>query len=239
MEPLAWLTIAICVIRAEKDDEPRWWLAAGAIGGIRVSRQIYRRALPGLDRARRSSPHRSAALLARWQPWAGVLIAIVIAAPNLLWQAANGWPFVAHIAVLAAEKNIPFSPFSFLVQEILALGPASAPVWGRGPRGFRLLPAFCAAVPVGRRELGLPDRRRAAIGHARPYYLAPAYPLLIAGGAIALEAWLPRLAKPAFVAFVLAAGAVTAPLRHARCCRSKVSSPFNNGSELSPAPASG
>jgi len=51
----------------------------------------------------------------------------------------------------------------------------------------------------------------AAIGHARRYYLAPAYPLLIAGGAIALEAWLPPLAKPAFVAFVLAAGAVTAP----------------------------
>jgi hypothetical protein len=51
----------------------------------------------------------------------------------------------------------------------------------------------------------------AAIGHARPYYLAPAYPLLIAGGAVTLEAWLPRLAKPAMVAFALAAGAVTAP----------------------------
>jgi hypothetical protein len=37
----------------------------------------------------------------------------------------------------------------------------------------------------------------AAIGHARPYYLATAYPLLIAAGAVALEAWLPRLAKPA------------------------------------------
>jgi 4-amino-4-deoxy-L-arabinose transferase-like glycosyltransferase len=34
LEPLAWLTIAICVIRAQKDDDPRWWLAAGAIGGI-------------------------------------------------------------------------------------------------------------------------------------------------------------------------------------------------------------
>ena len=75
-------------------------------------------------------------LLARRQPWAGVVIAIVIAAPNLLWQAANGWPFVAHIAILAAEKNIPLSPFSFLLQEILALGPASAPVWLAGLAAF-------------------------------------------------------------------------------------------------------
>jgi hypothetical protein len=133
----------------------------------------------------------------------------VIAAPNLLWQAANGWPFVAHIAALAAEKNIPLSPFSFLVQEILALGPASAPVWLAGLAAFGLSPRFAPYRWVAVSWVFLIVA--AAIGHARPYYLAPAYPFLIAGGAIALEAWLPRLAKPAFVAFVLAAGAVTAP----------------------------
>ena len=34
----------------------------------------------------------------------------------------------------------------------------------------------------------------------------------MAGGAVALEAWLPRLAKPAFAALVLAVAALTAPL---------------------------
>ena len=99
------------MIRAEKDEEPRWWLAAGAIGGIAflakytVALYLVSIALGLLATSQRR-------LLARRQPWAGVVIAIVIAAPNLLWQAANGWPFVAHIAALAAEKNIPVSPFS-------------------------------------------------------------------------------------------------------------------------------
>ena len=52
----------------------------------------------------------------------------------------------------------------------------------------------------------------AVAGRGRPYYLAGAYPLLMAGGATALEAWLPRLAKPALIAAVLVGAAVTAPL---------------------------
>jgi 4-amino-4-deoxy-L-arabinose transferase-like glycosyltransferase len=208
LQPLAWLTIAICVIRTEKDEEPRWWLAAGAIGGVAfLAKYTVALYLVSIALGLLATPQRR--LLARWQPWAAVLIAIVIAAPNLLWQAANGWPFVAHIAILAAEKNIPFSPFSFLVQEILALGPASAPVWLAGLAAFGSSPRFAPYRWVAVSWVFLIVA--AAIGHARPYYLAPAYPLLIAGGAIALEAWLPRLAKPAFVAFVLAAGAVTAP----------------------------
>ena len=52
----------------------------------------------------------------------------------------------------------------------------------------------------------------ALIGHGRPYYIAPAYPLLMAGGAIALEAWLPQLARPFLAAAVLVVGALFAPL---------------------------
>ena len=157
LEPLAWLTIAICVIRAEKDDEPRWWLAAGAIGGIAfLAKYTVALYLVSIALGLLATPQRR--LLARWQPWAAVLVAIAIAAPNLLWQAANGWPFVAHTAVLAATKNIPFSPFSFLVAGDPRARARLRPGLARGPRGLRLLSAFCA-VPVGRRELGPPDRR--------------------------------------------------------------------------------
>ena len=37
------------------------------------------------------------------------------AAPNLVWQAANGWPFILHTGALATERNIPLSPVSFLL----------------------------------------------------------------------------------------------------------------------------
>ncbi|HEY1451983.1 MAG TPA: glycosyltransferase family 39 protein [Roseiarcus sp.] len=208
LQPLAWLAIAICIIGVEKDDDPRWWLPAGAIGGVAfLAKYTVAAYLLSVALGLLVTPGRR--LLARWQPWAAVLVAFGIAAPNLVWQAANSWPFVANTAALAATRNIPFSPFSFLVQEILALGPASAPVWLTGVAAFACSPRFAPfrwiAVSWGLLILA------AAIGHARPYYLAPTYPLLIGGGAVALEAWLPRLAKPAFVAFVLASGVLTAP----------------------------
>ena len=206
--PLAWLAIAICIIRAEKNDEPGWWLAAGAIGGVAfLAKYTVAPYLASIGLGLLLTPQRR--LLPRWQPWAGLLVAVSIAAPNLLWQAANNWRFVTHTAALAATRNIPFSPFSFLAQEILALGPASAPGWLAGLAAFAFWPRFAPYrwVAVSWALLIV----AAAIGHARPYYLASAYPLLIAAGAVALEAWLPRLAKPALVGFVLAAGALTAP----------------------------
>jgi hypothetical protein len=48
--------------------------------------------------------------------------------------------------------------------------------------------------------------------HGRPYYPASAYPLLMAGGAVALEVWLPRAALGVLATFVLVGAAVTAPM---------------------------
>jgi len=208
LQPLAWLAIAICIIKAKQHDDLRWWLAAGAIGGVAfLAKYTVAAYLASIALGLLATPQRR--LLALWPPWAAVLIALGIAAPNLLWQAANGWPFVAHTAELGRVRNIPFSPLSFLAQEILALGPASAPVWLVGLAAFAFWRRFAPHRWVAVSWVLL--IAAAVVGHARPYYLAPAYPLLTAGGAVALDAWLPRLAKPAFVAFVLAAGALTAP----------------------------
>ena len=138
----------ICIINAEQDDEPRWWLAAGAIGGIAFLAKYTVALYLGLSRARPPRHARSAACSragSRGRPSSSRRRS---RRPNLVWQAANGWPFVAHTAVLAAEKNIPFSLFSFFVQEILALGPASAPVWLAGLAAFAFWPRF-AAYRVG------------------------------------------------------------------------------------------
>ncbi len=209
LQPLAWLSIAICVVKAGEDDEPRWWLAVGLIGGVAfLAKYTVALYLASLGLGLLATPERR--ILARWEPWAAALIALAIAAPNLIWQAANGWPFIAHTAVLAAQKNIQLSPVSFLLQEILTLGPASAPLWIAGVAAFAFWRRFAHLRWVAVSWVVLVAA--AVIGRGRPYYLAPAYPLLMAGGAVALEAWLPRLAKPAFAALVLAAAALTAPL---------------------------
>jgi len=209
LQPLAWLAIAVCIIKAEQDDEPHWWLAAGAIAGVAfLAKYTVALYLASLAAGLLATAERR--LLARWGPWAAALIALAIAAPNLVWQAENGWPFVAHTAVLAAEKNIPLSPGPFLLQEVLTLGPASAPVWIAGVAAFAFWPRFARWRWVVVSWVLL--IAAAVIGRGRPYYLAPAYPLLMAGGAVALEAWLPRLMKPAFAGLVIAVAALTAPL---------------------------
>jgi hypothetical protein len=209
LQALAWLAIAVCVINAEHEEEPRWWLAAGAIGGVAfLAKYTVALYLVSLAAGLLANPERR--LLTKWEPWAGALIALAIAAPNLIWQAASGWPFVAHTAVLAAEKNLPLSPGAFLLQEVLTLGPAAAPVWIAGLAAFAFWPPFARWrwIAIGWVFLVV----AAVAGRGRPYYLAPAYPLLMAGGAVALEAWLPRLIKPAFAAALVAVAALTAPV---------------------------
>jgi len=209
LQPLAWLAIALCLIKAERDDAPRLWLAAGAVAGVAfLAKYTVALFLVSIAVGLLATPQRRQ--LARSAPWAAALIALAIAAPNLVWQAENGWPFVAHTAVLAAQKNIPLSPGQFLLQEVLTLGPGSAPVWIAGLVAFAFWQPFAPTRWVAVSWLFM--IAAAVLGRGRPYYLAPAYPLLMAGGAVAWEAWLPRAAKPALAAFVILGAVVAAPL---------------------------
>ena len=189
LQPLAWLACALAIIRAQRGREPRWWWAVGLIAGVAFLAKYTAAAYLGcLALGLLATKQRR--LLAHWQPWAAVVLAVAMAAPNLVWQAANGWPFLAHGAELAVHQNIPLSPAAFLLQEVMTMGPGTAPVWLVGLAAFGLWRRFA-------------DLRWVAIGwallmaamvaaHGRPYYPAGAYPLLMAGGAVALEAWLPR-----------------------------------------------
>ena len=209
LQPLAWLAIALCVIRAERDSEQRWWFAAGAIGGVAfLAKYTVALYLVSLALALVLTPQRK--LLAHWAPWAGAALAAAIAAPNLFWQAENGWPFVAHTVVLAAEKNLPVTPAALLLQEVLTLSPVTAPVWISGLAAFAFWPRFAAYRWIAISWAIL--IAAVIVARGRPYYIAPAYPLLMAGGAVALEAWLPRLAKPVVAGLVLVAGALFMPL---------------------------
>ena len=208
LQPLAWLACGVCIIRAEQDQQPRWWLAAGAIAGIAfLAKYTVALYLGSVALGLLATPERR--LLMRWEPWAAVLIAMAIATPNLLWQAANDRPFVAHTAVLAAHKNIPLSPPAFLLQEMLTLGPASAPIWLAGLTAFAFWPRFAHLRWVALSWVVL--IAAAVAGAAGPIFW-PGPHFVHGGGATALEAWLPRLAKPALIAAVLVGAAVTAPL---------------------------
>ena len=63
---------------------------------------------------------------------AGRLLALALTAPNIVWQAAHGWPFIELGKAGAEHKNIALSPPAFFVQQLLLIGPLAAPVWLAG-----------------------------------------------------------------------------------------------------------
>ena len=48
-------------------------------------------------------------------------LAVLIAAPNAVWQAVNGWPSLEVYANANALKNIPTSPLAVVATQIVAV----------------------------------------------------------------------------------------------------------------------
>lgn len=66
------------------------------------------------------------ALASRWA-WAAGGIALLLFLPNVLWQAAHGWPALEFIHSVQAHRNPSRAPLDFLAQLGLALNPVTGP----------------------------------------------------------------------------------------------------------------
>jgi hypothetical protein len=137
--------------------------------------------------------------------------------PNIIWQWQHDFPTLEDLRnVRETGKNIELAPVDFLVEQVMVMHPATSPVWfaglwfllfGRG-RAFRVLGLGYLVLLT-----------MFLLMHAKNYYLAPAYPMLLAAGGTAIEGWTMRLAgrlriavRFAVAAFVLVPGAVTSPM---------------------------
>ncbi|HZB50245.1 MAG TPA: glycosyltransferase family 39 protein, partial [Mycobacteriales bacterium] len=119
----------------------------------------------------------------------GAVTALVLGAPYLVWQSLNGWPQLELTGDIAAEGD-QGGRLGFLPFQLLLVSPVLVPVWVAGL--VRLLRAG-AARPF--RFLGIGYLLLAAVylvTGGKAYYLAGAYPALLAAGAIATDGWLDR-----------------------------------------------
>ena len=149
----------------------------------------------------------------RWpfrSPWTlgGVVAAVAIAAPYLVWQQQHGWPQVTvagNVGGTAEGGRIGFIPF-----QLLLVSPVLVPVWVAGllapfrREGLRVL----RFVPVTYVALGL----LYLAGNGKAYYLASLYPLLLGLGAVPAAAWTLRSRRRArrLAAAVVVSAAVSA-----------------------------
>jgi hypothetical protein len=149
-------------------------------------------------------------------PWlyAAAGVALIFFLPNLVWQATHGWPTLGFVVNLHAGVMSRISPFQFLFGQLLYIGPLSAVLWiwglvyvfGKKGRPFRLFGWIWLTVFI-----------MLLVSGSKIYYLAPAYPPLLAAGSVALEAWIREksrawLMKPAAMALLVASGLALSPL---------------------------
>lgn len=209
LQPLIWLACAWIVVRLVDSGDERWWLAFGALAGVSLeSDYLIAFYLVGLAVGVVATPLRRSLT----RPWiyAGAALALAIAAPNVAWQAAHGWPFLQVGGADVGAKSVGQSPLSLLFQQAVFVGPLSAPVW---LAGLWLLAARPPRAEL--RALAIAYVVMATIfvlAHAKAYYFAPSYPTLFAAGGVAWERWLKRpAARWAAIAVVAMPGLVGAP----------------------------
>jgi hypothetical protein len=177
----AWL-----VSRAlDRGERWTWLLAGGALGLAILAKHSALLWAGALALGLLASPARQA-LASRW-PWLGAAVALLVAAPNLVWLAQHDLVTLQFMRTLRQELLLEQGRGLFLAGQLLYFHPLAAGVWGAG-LAFAFTRAGQRARPFAVLFLGMLVFLFLAGG--KPYYLASAYPPVLAAGGIALERWL-------------------------------------------------
>lgn len=212
-EPLVWLACAWCIVRAINRDEPRSWLWFGVLIGIGMENK-YSTAFFALAvfAGLLLTPHRRF-LVSRWI-WIGAACAVVIFLPNLIWLIQHDFPFLELMRnIRGTNRDVVRDPVAFVLDQAMLMNPILLPLWiggllwlflGRQGRRFRVLGWTYALLLIAFIVL-----------KGKNYYLAAAYPMLFAAGAVAFEdvsrAGM-RWSRPVYVALVVIVTCLLAPL---------------------------
>ena len=202
-----WPLFGYLVLRIVKGADSRLWLAAGVVAGISLqSKYSVLFFLAALILGLLLTPQRSV-LRDRWCV-TGALVAAAIALPNFLWQAYYHFPMLELLRNGQNGKNVIAGPLLYLAQELLITGLFLAPVWIIGVIWLFSRPSYrwigYAYVVIILEMLAF---------HGKHYYPANIYPIVIAAGAVPIEAWTSRLvvARVAVVAYALLLGPLFVP----------------------------
>ncbi|MEP6651271.1 MAG: glycosyltransferase family 39 protein, partial [Lapillicoccus sp.] len=202
---LAWVGAALFVVRAVTRDEPRWWLAFGAVVGAATWNKLLAAFLVV------ALAVGFATVGPRRLPWrwvlGGVLIAAALALPALVYQVTHAWPQLTMGRALSArngaENRVLLAPMLFLL-----LGPLLVPIWVAGlvslwrRREVRFLAVSFAALLV-----------LSAVSAGQVYYPLGLLAVVYAAGCVAVERWRHRgLVVATVTVNALVAAVISLPL---------------------------
>ncbi|MCU1241605.1 MAG: glycosyl transferase family protein [Candidatus Acidoferrum typicum] len=184
------------LVRLLKTEDARWWLAIGALIGLGMQTK-YTMAFFAIGLV--SGVVLARARLYLWSAWlwAGVAVSLLIFLPNLVWQVQHHFISLEFLRHIHARDVSQGRAHGFLLQQLLfCVNPATIPLvflglWfyfareeGKRYRALCWMYAVTLAIFV--------------VAKARFYYLAPMYPVLLAGGSVLWGEWLKSLRPASF-----------------------------------------
>jgi len=190
-DSLWWVLLAWMVARFINRDDPRWWLGLGLVIGLgMMTRYTMLFCVAALAVGVLATTLRRHLL----SPWmlAGVVLSLLVFLPNGLWQFNHDFIALDFLQSIHARDVRIGRTDGFLVQQLYATtGPLLLPLWLAGLAWLSVAKAaahyrvfawwYVAALLLF------------AVAGGRSYYLAPAYSMLLAAGAVACEQWFARL----------------------------------------------
>lgn len=237
-EPLFWMACAAILMRILNGGSEKLWLLFSFVAGVGILNKHSMLFFgTGVFIGLWLTPARRE--FAKKWIWLGGAIAFLIFLSNLIWEIRNGFPTIALLHAVVGTKYSTLTPWQFIWQQALLTLPLAAPIWLAG-----LWFLFRGTAPATPRE-SVQDAFRGSIQdsaqgiyaplgwayvvilvemialHGKIYYLAPAYPMLFAAGAVWIESHLPPRAekrlkpwlyKTIVVAPLVAGGLIAAPL---------------------------
>ncbi len=211
-DELWWTLAAYLLIRLTKQRQPRLWLLFGLVCGVGLTTKVTMLFFGFAVVVGLLLTSRRVLLASRWC-WLGGALAFLFLLPYLSWNLANGWPtleFWSHYG----GKLVGISPVTFLLQQIITMNPVTLPLW---LVGLWFLLFSKPGAPF--RHLGwtwIILYVLFTVSGAKFYFLAPAYPMLLAAGAVTVERVTVRQSwgwiRPVYVGLLVLGGVAVAPV---------------------------
>ena len=186
LDLVAWPLVSLLVMRAELRNEPRWWLAAGAVAGLATYNKLLVLVLlagiaAGLalvgPRSRLRSPY----------VWGGAALTLVLGLPNVVYQLTHDLPQLRMGRALS-ENNASDVRISMWVLLLVLLGPPLVVIWAAGLRALwrdRRVRFFVVVFVV--------VVLFTFVSGAQPHYPVFILPIPFAAGIVAMERHLGRV----------------------------------------------
>jgi len=183
-EPLFWMGCAFILLRIINTGDQRLWLAFGGVAGLGLQNKYSMAVLgAGIVVGLLLTPQRKA-LTERWI-WLGGALAALLFLPNVLWNIAHDWPFLELMSnIRESGRDVQLSPIGYLAAQLFLIGPfnfliaATGLVFLFSKAGARFRPLGWTFVFVLAFFI---------LTKGKDYYAAPASPLALAAGAVAIE----------------------------------------------------